>query len=55
MEGIYFCETSADFQLTTWYYIPEDRMLQEASYLGLLGLSVLFIIEYSGGMQNPRN
>jgi hypothetical protein len=24
MEVIYFFETSVDFQLTTWRYIPED-------------------------------
>jgi hypothetical protein len=28
-EAICFSETSVDFQLTTWYYIPEDGTLQK--------------------------
>jgi hypothetical protein len=48
-------ETSVDFQQTTWRYISEDRTFQEASYLGLLGFSALFIIEYSEGIRSLRN
>jgi hypothetical protein len=33
MEAIYFSESSFDFQLTTWRYIPEDRIFFKFNFV----------------------